>query len=147
MSGLDLGPVPNFTYEPFEVPTAESVLNEPGYQFRSQQGQDALQRSAASKGLLRSGGTLKDLIQYGQNFASNEYNNSFQRALQAYGSRYQLAKDEFAPRLAGWQTQAQSALQQWLAQYNRGTIWNNPHAGGGGGGGTYDPFPEPPPGL
>ena len=50
---------------------------DPGYQFQMQQGQQALQRSAASQGLTGSGGTLKALTQYGQNYANTAYNNAF----------------------------------------------------------------------
>src|SRR5260221_500726 len=72
-AGLTLGPafpafgfspVPKFTAPQYVPLDAKSVLNDPGYQFRIQQGEEGLQRSAAAKGLLRTGGTLKDLIQY-----------------------------------------------------------------------------------
>jgi hypothetical protein len=52
---------------------------DPGYQFRLAEGAKALQRSAAAKGGLFSGGTLKDLTNYNQNFASNEFQNSYNR--------------------------------------------------------------------
>jgi hypothetical protein len=40
-----------------------------------------LERSAAARGLLQSGGTLKGIQQYGQNLASSEYENAFSRYL------------------------------------------------------------------
>lgn len=52
---------------------------DPGYQFRMDQGSQALQRSAAAKGSLLGGGTLKALARYGQDYASNELNNAFNR--------------------------------------------------------------------
>jgi hypothetical protein len=64
--------LPGFTPPQFNRPTVQDAFNEPGYQFRLQSGSDALQRSAAAKGLLRTGGTLKSIDEYGQNFASNE---------------------------------------------------------------------------
>jgi len=136
------GRVPQFNAPAFVRPDAQSILSAPGYQARLQSGEDALQRSAASKGLLRSGGTLKDLIQYGQNFASNEYNNEFNQALQTYGANYQLSKDKYAPLLAEWDTLSKAEIQRALAAYNRGTIWNNPHGGGGGGGGMSEIFQQ-----
>src|ERR1022692_84566 len=51
--------MPNFT-----SPTAAEAQATPGYQFQLQQGQQALQRSAAAKGGLLSGGTAKALDQY-----------------------------------------------------------------------------------
>lgn len=54
---------------------------DPGYQFRMSEGLKALERSAAARGLLQSGGTLKGTMQYGQNLASSEYENAFSRYL------------------------------------------------------------------
>lgn len=51
----------------------------PDYQFAQQQGTLALERSAAAKGLLNSGGTLKDLTSFGQGLASQQYGNYFNR--------------------------------------------------------------------
>ena len=54
---------------------------DPGYNFRMSEGIKALERSAAARGLLQSGGTLKGVTQYGQNLASQEYENAFSRYL------------------------------------------------------------------
>lgn len=59
--------------------SANDFQTDPGYDFRLQQGSQALDRSAAAKGGLFSGGTLKDLTDYNQNFASNEYQNAYNR--------------------------------------------------------------------
>jgi hypothetical protein len=59
--------------------TAADFQQDPGYAFRMSEGQRALERSAAARGGLQSGGTLKALAQYGQNFASNEYQNAYNR--------------------------------------------------------------------
>ena len=45
----------------------------PGYQFRLGEGLKALERSAASRGTLLTGGTLKGLQRYAQDYASGEY--------------------------------------------------------------------------
>jgi hypothetical protein len=47
--------------------------NSAGMQFQLQQGTNALQNSAAARGLLQSGATLKALQNYGQNTALNNY--------------------------------------------------------------------------
>ncbi len=52
---------------------------DPGYKFRLQQGMQALERSSAARGGLLSGGTLKDITNYSQDAASNEYMNSYNR--------------------------------------------------------------------
>lgn len=59
--------------------TADDFQADPGYQFRLQQGMDGVQNSAAARGNLLSGGTLKALQKYGQDFASNEYQNAYNR--------------------------------------------------------------------
>jgi hypothetical protein len=47
----------------------------PGYQFRLDQGQKALERTQVAKGGLLSGGAAKEALQYGQGAASGEYGN------------------------------------------------------------------------
>lgn len=52
---------------------------DPSYGFRFGEGLKALERSAAAKGTLLTGGTLKGLLRYGQDMASTEYGNVFDR--------------------------------------------------------------------
>jgi len=61
---------------------------DPGYAFRLQQGQQALERSAASKGRFQGGGMLKALTDYGQNMGSQEYGNAFNRFQTEKGNQY-----------------------------------------------------------
>lgn len=136
------GAVPRFTAPQFALPSFEEAQNEPGYKFRLKAGSDALERAAASKGLVRSGGTLKDLATWNQDFAAQEYNNVASRALGVFDRRYQGAKDEYAPLLAEWSTMSNAQLQKALAEYARGTVWNAPR-GGGGGGVDLDVMPNP----
>lgn len=65
-------------YEDFGMKQFEA---DPGYNFRMAEGMKALERSAAARGLLQSGPTLKGIQQYGQNLASSEYENAFSRYL------------------------------------------------------------------
>ena len=60
---------------------------DPGYQFRLEQGQMALERSAAAGSGARGGASLKGAIEYGQEFASQEYQNVYNRlgTLAGYG--------------------------------------------------------------
>lgn len=59
--------------------TLADFQKDPGYDFRMQEGQKALERSAAARGGLQGGGTLKALTRYGQDYASNEYGNAYNR--------------------------------------------------------------------
>jgi len=72
----------------FQSPTNVTEQNDPGFQFRLEQGQKALQASAAARGGLLTGGTAKAINDYAQNSASNEYGNVYNRALQNYQTNY-----------------------------------------------------------
>ena len=52
---------------------------DPGYAFRLSEGQKALDRQAAARGGLISGGALKAATRYGQDMGSQEYQNAFNR--------------------------------------------------------------------
>lgn len=52
---------------------------DPGYAFRMSESMKALERSAAARGGLLSGATLKGTQRYGQDLASQEYQNAFNR--------------------------------------------------------------------
>lgn len=59
--------------------TGQDIYDDPSYQFRLQQGQDSIQSGAAAQGGLLSGATLKALQNYGQDYASQEYQNAYNR--------------------------------------------------------------------
>jgi hypothetical protein len=52
---------------------------DPGYAFRLSEGQKALDRSAAARGGLISGGALKAAQRFGQDLGSQEYQSAFNR--------------------------------------------------------------------
>jgi len=52
---------------------------DPGYGFRMSEGMKAIERSAAARGGLLSGATLKGVQRFGQDLASTEYQNAFNR--------------------------------------------------------------------
>lgn len=61
---------------PFSMADYEA---DPGYAFRLSEGMKALDRTAAARGGLLSGATLKGAQRYGQDMASQEYQNAFNR--------------------------------------------------------------------
>lgn len=63
-------------YTPFGM---DQFKADPGYAFRLSEGQKALERSAAARGGLLSGGTGKALQRFGQELGSQEYTNAFNR--------------------------------------------------------------------
>jgi hypothetical protein len=56
----------------------------PGYQFRFDQGVNAIDNAASARGMRNSGATLKALTKYGQGVASDEY-GKFISGLQSLG--------------------------------------------------------------
>lgn len=63
-------------YTPFGM---SQFQQDPGYAFRMSEGMKGLERSAAARGGLLSGGTLKGIQRFGQDLASQEYTNAFNR--------------------------------------------------------------------
>jgi hypothetical protein len=68
--------VPLTEYQNFGM---DQFQQDPGYAFRMSEGMKGLERSAAARGGLLSGATLKGIQRYGQDMASQEYQNAFNR--------------------------------------------------------------------
>ncbi len=66
---------------------------DPGYAFRQAEAQKAIERSAAARGLLNSGATLKGLTRYSQDAASQEYQSAFDRFLKQKLARHGMLSD------------------------------------------------------
>jgi hypothetical protein len=64
----------------------DQFQQDPGYGFRLAEGQKALDRQAAARGGLISGGALKAAQRYGQDMGSQEYQNAYNRAFTGYGT-------------------------------------------------------------
>ncbi|ANS03860.1 hypothetical protein [uncultured Mediterranean phage uvDeep-CGR2-AD3-C76] len=107
-----------FSYGEFTPPTGQELLEEdPGYQFRLDEGRKAMERSAAARGTLRSGATLKGLMDYGQNTASEEYQKAYNRRLREWQEGSGLAERAWDRNLAagqwGYGTNLGAARDQW----------------------------------
>jgi hypothetical protein len=59
--------------------TGQDMYKDPGYAFRLNEGIKALDRSAAARGGLLSGNQLRGVTQFGQDYATSEYQNAFNR--------------------------------------------------------------------
>ncbi len=96
-TGSSMGALGGGMYQggPFSMPSASEFQQSPGYQFARDQGLQAIQRSAAARGTLLTGGTLKALDQYGTGVANQDYNNYFNRAYQTnqgnFNNQFSLA--------------------------------------------------------
>jgi len=120
--GYKFAPVPQFNApefqwnEKFVAPDFNEAMKDPGYQFRSKEGLRAMEQSAAAKGNLRTGGTIKGLADYNQNLASAEYNNVYGRRFGEYGQRYGEAKDKFGFDYTGARDEYAPSLTEWLTK-------------------------------
>lgn len=68
--------IPLTDYQQFGM---QQFQQDPGYGFRMSEGMKALERSAAARGGLMSGAAMKGIQRFGQDLASQEYQNAFNR--------------------------------------------------------------------
>jgi uncharacterized protein with NAD-binding domain and iron-sulfur cluster len=74
----------------FTPPTPGQVQSEPGYEFTQQQGLDAINKAASATGNVFSGNTLTAASQFNTGLADTYYNNAYNRALQTFGTNYNV---------------------------------------------------------
>ena len=97
---------------------------DPGYAFRLSEGQKALDRQAAARGGLISGGALRAATRYGQDMGSQEYQNAF--------NRYQTSRSNQLQPLGNLMSMGQSAASnQGTAAGNYGTNAGQAYMAGG----------------
>jgi hypothetical protein len=108
-TNFDPSTLPSFTpatYSPttftspgaFVAPTAAEAANDPGYQWALAQGQKQLEGSAAARGTLLTGGTLKGITNYGQGAAAKQYGDVYARR---FGEHQQGYAEAYQPWAAG----------------------------------------------
>lgn len=78
-----LGSQSNFSFTP------QDWQNDPGFAYIQQQQQQGLDRSAAARGTLFSGGTAKATARLQSNLASTHLDDAFNRAIQTYDTNRQ----------------------------------------------------------
>lgn len=103
--------------------------DDPSYQWRQSQGNQAVERSLASRGMLDSGNAVNEIMQHSQGMASQEYGAQFNRMLQglagtsaAYSTRMshlgKLAGVDISPvaaaqlQITGNQAENNASIQQ-----------------------------------
>lgn len=113
-------------FREFEAPTGITMENDPGYEFRLQEGLDALENSAAARGGLLTGAQGQAMTRYGQEYASGEFQNVYNRALTGYNTAYNVFQQNQANqynRLMGLATGGQVTAGQ-LSNVGMGTASN-----------------------
>src|SRR5512139_2291254 len=108
------GGAPLLDLPEFKPPTYEEAMADPGYQAALKEGAGMLENSALARGVGRTSGTLKDLLNYGQGMAARQYGDVFNRAAQSYGLNTGALQAEFAPMYGSWETQYGGDLSKYL---------------------------------
>lgn len=98
----------------FKAPTGDSILQDPSYQWRLNQGTGAIENSAAARGVLNSGGTLSDILNYGQGAASQEYQNVWNRDYAKWNTDYGNAFNK-------WKAENDNSLSTYGLKYGQAT--------------------------
>lgn len=109
--------------EQFSAPTAEQAANEPGFQFQLGEGLKALERSAAAKGTLLTGGTGKGEAAWATDFANTNYGNVYDRAANEYeGRRGNFLTNEanrYNSQVSNERNRYDTEYQNWAGQYGQ----------------------------
>jgi hypothetical protein len=99
-----------FSYGEFKAPQFSDIYNDGSYTGRRDEGLNAIQNSAAAKGLTRLPATLKALAGWNQDFASREYGNIFDRAATTYDRNRNNA-------FGNWQANRNNAADNYSLNY------------------------------
>jgi hypothetical protein len=117
----------------FKAPTKEDLYADPSYQFRFDEGRRGVELSALAKGLGGSGGTLVDLMNYGQNAASQEYQNVWNRGFGLWRSNWDNALSSYGAKFgtnnANWERAWKNFVERKDTWYrNQNEPFNKLHA-------------------
>jgi hypothetical protein len=112
-----------------------NFMTDPGYNFRFNEGQRALETGAAARGGLLSGGFAKKMARYGQDYASNEYTNVYNRISNIAGLGQVSAGQSGNYAMMAGQGMANAAGNAGYARASGytagGNIWGNALQSGG----------------
>jgi hypothetical protein len=112
-----------FDYTPINRPDPNLDLStsafeaSPGYQFRLDEGNQALDRMAAARGMRFSGAAAKDAMRFGQGIGSQEYGNFVGRVTDQFNRDYGVQQDEMNA-LRGLSGVGQTATQAQISAGN-----------------------------
>lgn len=150
LATLQANPLAMPTAQPTQQPAAGGnalanptawLTQMPGYQFRLNQGLNAITGNAAARGMLNSGATLKGLTNYSQDYASSEFGNEWNRlaGLAGVGQTVNQSNNALAQNYANQVTNNNmNAANARASSYaNNGQMWGNVLGGIGGMGANY----------
>ena len=100
---FDSGPAFSFT--------GENLASDPGYKFGLDQGTQGIERGQASRGNFLSGGAMKELARFNEDYAGTKFDNAFNRNLSTYSTNLNRRQNEWNTNLGAY-------------NQNRNTIYN-----------------------
>lgn len=101
-----------------KAPLDVNSFLDPSMDFTMKKGADALERSAAARGGVLSGATLKDIADYSSGLASTNYQNAVTNAMNNRAAQAGIGEALYAGGVQATNTQASAGLgtQEGLAQ-------------------------------
>lgn len=134
-------PPPAFKYDEFAPPDPNDLSNDKAFQFENAEGLRAIGARNAALGTLNTGGTLKEMVGFGQNLARARYNDLYDRSLRTYGTNRGNAVENYNTNYGTqykdpWTEAMQRAqmdqnnnqfnstqgFNEWLENYKRSTL-------------------------
>lgn len=107
----------------FSAPTIDQASQEPGFQFQLGEGLKALERSAAAKGTLLTGGTQKGLVGYANDAANTNYQDVYNRAYNEYeGGRNNFLTNEanrYNSQVSNEKNRYDTEFSNWMGQFGQ----------------------------
>lgn len=97
-------------YDAYRRNVGTSFQASPGYEFARQEGIRGIDQAASARGMLNSGGRLRELMRYGEGVANQEYNNWLNRQ-QGLAGVGQTASGQTASLAAGTGQQGANLIQ------------------------------------
>lgn len=88
-------PPPAFSYADFVAPDPQELQNDPNFKYTLKTEQDAINRSAAARGVLNTGGTINDLLVNANDVTSQGYQNLWTRKMGEYAANRGNAVDAY----------------------------------------------------
>lgn len=107
-SGYNAPDLPDMSYDAM----AEGFQESPGYQYALEQGQQAIQNSAAARGNLHSGNTQLELLRHAMGVADQGFNNYYNMNRQGVMDNHNMRQQQLSRLESLTNSGAQAATQQ-----------------------------------
>ncbi len=113
----------------FSAPTIDEARNFPGYQFALKEGLQGIERGAAAKGTLLTGGTLKDSMGFATGLADQTYQNLYNNKRGEFADKFNIHTSNAANASSAYGSSYDRAMGEYLTarnifDTNQGNLFN-----------------------